>query len=131
MREMARRFYEEYHRGNVEAGPELVHPTAVFHLPVGDVGTIESDTIINDLVSALQDFDWRVEDILVDGDRAAVRWVMSGMHTGPLPDAPPTGNAILLTGIAILRFEEDKIAEGWVEDDMLGFLQQLEVLPAL
>jgi hypothetical protein len=41
----------------------------------------------------------------------------------------PTGNAVTLTGITILRLQDGQIVENWVEQDMAGLLQQLR-LPA-
>lgn len=42
---------------------------------------------------------------------------------------PPTGNGITLKGIAIYRFEEDKIAELWWGYDVFDMLQQLGAFP--
>lgn len=56
------------------------------------------------------------------------RWSLQATHKGPLRNIPPTGKKISLTGIAIYRFLDDKIDEGWALNDGLGLMQQLGVI---
>jgi predicted ester cyclase len=44
---------------------------------------------------------------------------------------PPTGKSIAITGISIERIAGGKMAETWVNFDLLGMLQQLGIAPAL
>lgn len=75
--------------------------------------------------------DWRVEvtDVVVDGDRVAVRWTGRVTHGGSFHGIPPTGRRIHVSGINLYRVENGKIAEEWEQTDSLGMLQQLGVLP--
>ena len=66
-----------------------------------------------------------VEDALVDGDRIAVRCVVSGTHTGPGITAQPTGKSAEFTGVCIARVQGGKIAEAWNNFDFLSLYQQL------
>ena len=43
---------------------------------------------------------------------------------------PAPGKTVRMTAIDILRFEDGKIAEHWIESDQLGMLQQLGAIPA-
>jgi len=45
--------------------------------------------------------------------------------------AAPTGKALTWSAISITRFVDGRIAEEWVETDMLSFLQQLGVVPEM
>jgi steroid delta-isomerase-like uncharacterized protein len=76
--------------------------------------------------------DWRVEvvEMVVDGDRVAVRWTGRVTHEGSFHGIPPTGRRIIVSGINMYRVENGKIAEEWEQTDSLGMLQQLGVLPA-
>jgi predicted ester cyclase len=64
-----------------------------------------------------------------DGDKVVTRLSGRGRHTGPLLGAAPTGKALTWTAISIARFENGRVAEEWVEFDMLSLLQQLGLVP--
>lgn len=44
---------------------------------------------------------------------------------------PPSGKAVMVTGIDMFRVSHGKIAERWAYADALGMLQQMGVLPPL
>jgi steroid delta-isomerase-like uncharacterized protein len=71
----------------------------------------------------------RVEDVLAEGDRLAVRFVVEGTHGGPFQGIPPTGQPVRLPGITILRFTGGRCVERWSQADFLGLLQQLGAIP--
>jgi predicted ester cyclase len=41
----------------------------------------------------------------------------------------PTGRHIEISGITVSRFPGGKIAEDWYQNDDLGMMQQLDVIP--
>ena len=65
------------------------------------------------------------------GDKEVVRWTIRGTHTGELMGIPPTGKQVAWTGITIYRLADGKIVEEKGEEDALGFLQQLGVVPGM
>jgi steroid delta-isomerase-like uncharacterized protein len=67
----------------------------------------------------------RVEDLVADGDRVAVRLTFRGTQHGPLGEYPPTGRVMTAQYLAIYRVEGGQIAEAWVEWDNLHGLRQL------
>jgi len=71
-----------------------------------------------------------VEEEMAAGDKEVVRWTIRGTHTGELMGIPPTGKQVAWTGITIYRLADGKIVEEKGEEDALGFLQQLGVVPA-
>lgn len=71
-----------------------------------------------------------IEDSVAAGDRVALRWTMSGTHDGSVFGIEPTGKQIEYSAIEIDRFEDDLLAESWVQGDMLGLMEQLGALPA-
>ena len=70
-----------------------------------------------------------LNQFVAEGDRVAVHATFSGTQTGALGDIPATGNRISSDFVAILRIENGKIAEIWVEWDNLTILTQLGVFP--
>jgi predicted ester cyclase len=77
--------------------------------------------------NAFSDVRYSIEDMISEGNKVAWRWTIRGKHTGVFQGLAPTGKAFTLPGISILRLEDGKFAELWVEQDMLGLLVQLKV----
>lgn len=110
----------------------LYHPHATFHGFPAEVGT-DRDGItafFRALVDAVPDTCVTARDLLVDGDRVAVRFALTGTHRGGLLGADGTGQAVDVEGITVLRFEGDRVAERWNRLDDLTLLTQLGLLPA-
>jgi len=62
-------------------------------------------------------------------DKVAVRAHYRGTHTGPMGPIAATGKSVDLPFMAILRIENSKVAEIWVEWDNMLILGQLGLLP--
>ena len=75
--------------------------------------------------TAFPDFQFIVEDQLAEADRVATRWSIQGTHKGTFQGIPPTNRPITMMGITIFRLANDRIIEGWTNEDMLGMMQQL------
>jgi SnoaL-like polyketide cyclase len=54
-----------------------------------------------------------------------------GKHEGDLPGAPRTGNDLQMTSITIHRVADGNVAKKWTEKDVMGFLQQIGVIPRM
>jgi predicted ester cyclase len=65
------------------------------------------------------------DDVLVSGDRAAVRWTAVGTHERDLLGIPATHREVRMTGIDILRIADGLIVERWGETNGLETMQQL------
>jgi steroid delta-isomerase-like uncharacterized protein len=79
------------------------------------------------LHTAFPDLRIKIEDIVAEGDRVAVRASWTGTHRGPLPmmPGPVTNRAFAFTGMVFWRIRDDKIVERWATIDRLGLQQQL------
>ena len=78
------------------------------------------------LRSAFPDIQVRVDEIVVDGDRAAAATTMTGTHQGDLLGIAPTGRRVEFTGIDLVRIDADGlIAEHRGLTDTVGILRQL------
>lgn len=80
-------------------------------------------------IAAIPDSVQKIDIIFGSGDFVAIRAKYIGTQTGPMGAFPPSGNKLELTYIGILRFEEGKVAEIWVEWDNLDALTQLGHFP--
>jgi len=75
--------------------------------------------------------DWKVHiiDMLVEGNKAAVRWSGEVTHNGVFLGMKPTGRRIGVAGINIYHIQDDKISQEFELMDSLGMLQQLDAVP--
>jgi len=84
---------------------------------------------VSAMYSAFPDIDFTIDDMVVEGDKAAVRYTISGTHKGEFMGVPPTNKKVTLWGICIDRIAGGKFVESWVRYDTLGFKEQLGLVP--
>jgi predicted ester cyclase len=82
------------------------------------------------LTTGFSDYYYRLEDVIAEDDKVAVRISEGGVHSGEIIGMPPTGRSFHITAIHILRIENGKIVEHWREQDSMGMMQQLGALPS-
>ncbi len=70
------------------------------------------------LHNALPDVWVRLEDIVSDGDRVAVRVVWRGTHLGSFLGRPPTGRKVTIHGMVFWRVANGRLAERWANIDL-------------
>ncbi len=83
------------------------------------------------LWTAFSELKVTIDDVVAEGDRVAVRFAITGKHTGPLMGIAPTGKTIHVTGSGIFKVVDGKATENWVNFDSLGMMQQLGVVPMM
>ena len=135
-KELVRRYFDAGDRDDLDAWDEVCAADMVLDPGFGDpargLAAVKGFTAA--FHSAFSNFYLRVEDLIADGDRVAVRWTTGGTHTAPLlspgGEIPPTGKAMAMTGMSILRLAGGKIIEERVQADVIGAMQQLGVIPA-
>lgn len=81
-------------------------------------------------MSAFPDGRITADDAIAEGDRVVIRYHLDLTHQGEFLGIPPTGVQAVMSGSTIMRFAQDKVAERWSYNDMLGLLQQLGAIPA-
>jgi steroid delta-isomerase-like uncharacterized protein len=80
-------------------------------------------------LSICPDASQEINLILAEDDRVAVHVTYRGTQTGAMGPFPPSGRSMELPFIGILRVQNGKIAEIWVEWDNLHALSQLGHFP--
>jgi steroid delta-isomerase-like uncharacterized protein len=132
---IARRFIEEIlDTGDWSSAAELLTDDVVMHHPSAPEPIRGREAVhgfLGVFRTGMPDLRLRVEDVTADGDRVAARWSAHGTHTAEMFGIPPTGREIDIHGISFFRFADGRIAEDWVEENTLGVLQQLGVIPPL
>ncbi len=119
--------------GNMQALDAYVSPQVVFTSPYTPepIHGIEGfKQMIGMLNAAFPDFKVEEEEAIAEGDTVATRWFASGTHTGSeFLGHPASGCAFHIAGLSLYKVQEGKIVTGWINDDNLGMLQQLGLLP--
>jgi steroid delta-isomerase-like uncharacterized protein len=129
---IVREAVEAFNRNDPDAVDRLFAADYVDHdpsragLPPGPDGVKQAWSMFR---AAFPDLQATVEDTIVEGDKVAVRGVVHGTHQGELMGIPPTGRRVTVALIDINRIESGKLVERWAEQDNLGMMQQLGVVP--
>ena len=89
----------------------------------------ELKVFVADYLKAFPDLTFTIEDLVAEGDRVVWRFVATATHLGPLMSIPPTGRTASVTGMIVFRIANDRIAEGWLNLDVLSMLQQIGAFP--
>lgn len=106
----------------------------VQHGPMTDMelhGNDESLETMKMFHAAFSDLESTEEFAFSDGEYVCTHYTYRGTHDGDFMGIPPTDVKGEISGTVINHIEKGKIAETWVVVDLLGLLQQLEVVPAL
>lgn len=124
---IARRLLEAINTDNEALFLDVLAPDVVDHyslpgLPPGREGWNMNRKILR---SAFPDCRWEEEAIIAEGDLVAGRYILRGTHLGDFLGIPPTGNAITVSNIHIVRIADGKIVEHWGHGDDMGMMRQL------
>jgi steroid delta-isomerase-like uncharacterized protein len=127
-KEVVKRMYEAWEKGDFEAYKEVVAPEYVWYLPSISTepksreGTIEFGKMVR---IGFPDFSYSVEDLIAVEDRVISLFIFRGTHEGEFQGIPATGNKVEVSGVMISRIENGKIVEDKEEIDQLGMMMQL------
>lgn len=67
-------------------------------------------------------------DQVAEGDKVVTRLAGYGTHTGNLMGVEGTGASLEMSGIAIHRIEEGRLAEHWAVTDLVSLMQQIGLI---
>ena len=71
--------------------------------------------------SVFPDLEWRIDDLIAEGDKVVARTTMRGTHRGKFFGIPPTGTVARDDrGSHVMRIADGRIVEHWGSNDDLG-----------
>ena len=129
-----RRFVEFINTASEKLAEELIATDAIFHVPGqtepmrGPAGYL---AIIGMMRGSFPDIQWSLEEMVTEGDKVAVRFIMRGTHRGPFSGVQPTGKPIAVQAMNFYRLSGGQIVEEYGQPDLLGLLQQIGALPTV
>jgi len=80
-------------------------------------------------LTGFSDIEFSINDIFGQGNKLVKYWTFKGTHTGDFFGIAPTGRAVALEGVTLVRFEGGRVAEEHDFFDNYDFLQQLGLIP--
>ena len=131
--EEAKALFENYlkiwNEGNLALIEEVIDPEYVAHhcaFPEDIVGLDGFKNWVTTSRTGFPDHFLTFDEMIVKDDKIVTRWTATGTHTGPLGDLlPPTGKKFRVSGLAITRVANRKVAEEWLDYNVLKLYQQL------
>jgi len=124
--EVVRNFYEGYNDRDLDRTYEQYVSHDLINHAFGGAydraGWLAAD---QGLLAAFTDLHVEVLVQIVQGDRVATRFAMTGTQSGEFFGVAPSGAKATLTGTAFDRIADEKIAEHWSDSDLGSFMQQL------
>jgi len=127
-KELVRRFvHEVFEDLNANSVDELVAPDFVSHT-WGFKGNARDalKKVTTSMGAALSDIDFRIEDLIAEGDKVATRLTSAASQTGEFHGMPATGHRYEIGEIHIFRIADGRIAEHWHQYDLPGLMSQLK-----
>ena len=128
---LVRKWTELINAKDLDAALTLISPNFVDHTPpVGLPSGIEGVRMFfNMQFAAFPDGNTTSLDMIAESDKVVHRMSGEGTHEGVFLGVPPTGKHVTWSFIDIWRIADGKLAEHWVEADMMGMMQQLGLVP--
>jgi predicted ester cyclase len=128
---IVRRYREIHNSNNLAALDQIVDANIVSHsgVPGMPPGLEGGKMVHNMFLSAFPDSQVTTDDLIADGDEVVERFTFRGTNKGSFMGAPPTGKQVTATGMSVFRIANGKIVEHWGENDSLGVMQQLGLVP--
>ncbi len=136
IKSLERRWIKEWNKGKAAAMAaigELFVTDFVEHGGSGEdaVGIKGYKQSISDVYRAFPDINITIDDMVVEGDKAAVRFTFSGTHKGKFMGVLPTNKKVKMWGLYIDRVAGGKFVESWTRYDTLGLMKQISHVPTL
>ena len=127
-----RRYRQAHEQNDMAALDEIVAADLITHsqLPNVPAGREGGKMVHQGAVAAFPDGKTTTDDLIAEGDKVVERFTFVGTHKGEFMGIPASGKQIRVTGMSIFRIANGKIVEHWGENDAMGLLMQLGVLPA-
>ena len=128
---LVRRFIEQvFEKHQLRAVDELVAPDFVPHSWPG-VTSVETFKRALQKVSAgfQSDVSMKIEDMIAEGDKVAVRLTLHAIHYGDFLGIPAAGKQHTISETHIFYVKHGKVTEHWRDADLLGMMRQLGALP--
>jgi steroid delta-isomerase-like uncharacterized protein len=113
--------------GQLELLRDVIASDVVDHDPAPDQGAGPEGYIrmFAALRASFPDLEISGDQLVIDDDKIAIAYTMTGTQKDEFLGVAPTGRKIRARGVQIARFKDGKMVERWGSSDQLGILQQI------
>ncbi len=133
-KEIARNYIEEcWNQGKLDRLDQYITKDCRYHDPVFPSLSPGLDSIrqhINTCRSGFPDLRFTIDDVIAERDEVVVHWTARGTHQGTFLGMAPTKKMAHVSGTSISRIRNGRIAEQYMDWNLLTLLEQLGVTSA-
>lgn len=124
--EFTRNWLDAICSGNSSRFEQLVAEQAVD--PGGGPGGLRAacQSRARSVYDNLAELEWRIDELVIENDRVALRWTLSGVQRGTFLGQAPTGKRITLSGVNFQRVTAGAAIEHFTLLDVAGALRQMQ-----
>jgi predicted ester cyclase len=132
--DLAQRYLDAaWNRFELDALDSLASPGLVVSYPQWPEETRDLESfkqVLREFQAGMHDLHFDLRHVATEGNTAVFSWEASATHTGPLFGLEPTGHAVRWSGLAVIEVSDGRVVKEWGEEDALGMLRQLGVVPS-
>ncbi|MBI3241882.1 MAG: ester cyclase [Chloroflexi bacterium] len=130
LRAFAQQYFKYLDRRDLDGLDSALAPNVKFHgfgpQPLDRAGTRATMT---GFYTAFPDSRMPYEAIIVDGDLVAIQHSFRGTHQAEFQGVPASGKPVVVHAIVMLKVQNGKVVEAWLNADILGLLTQIGAIP--
>lgn len=127
-----KRFETMINTADTTLAKELVADDASFYTPASSEPLYGGEgylSVVHWIRQGFSDVNWKLEDMVAEGNVVAVRWTLSGTHDGEFLGTPPTGRHFSTSVMNFYYFnDEGKIINDIAAEGMMGILRGIGML---
>ncbi len=127
-----KRFEMMINTADLTLAKELVADDAPFYTPASPNPLFGGEgylSVVHWMRKGFSDIQWKLEDMVAEGNVVAVRWQLTGTHDGEFMGMPATGRHISTSVMNFYYFnDEGKIINDIAAEGMIGILRGIDAL---
>ena len=128
-RDLGRRFFAEQDR--LRGGPAAELCDRQYRATLGGNAPVDRgghEAFAKLFYAAFEGLQHTIEDVFATDDRVAVRFVLTGRHTGNFFGIPPSGRAVTVAANVLMHTSNGKVTQLFGVFDEAGLLRQIGAL---
>ena len=127
-----KRFETMINTADLSLAKELVADDAPFYTPASPTPLYGGEgylSAVHWMRKGFSDVNWKLEEMVAEGNVVAVRWTLTGTNDGDFMGIPSTGKHISTSVMNFYYFnDEGKITNDIAAEGMIGILRSIDAL---
>ena len=131
-KELMKKFETMINTADEKLAEELVSEKASFYTPAspkplyGGKGYL---SVVHWMRKGFSDVQWKLDEMVADEDKVAVKWNLTGTHDGEFMEIKPTNKKISVCVMNFYYFSKDgKVVNDIAAEGMIGILKGIGVM---